>query len=178
MPRLAPWHMWGTSVPVLLRTEPSGQQAKVSSQIVRVNYKRPESWNFFLGMRVNESSIKPFFVTADFNVRIGIGRDFTEIKKFVSFRWSNPPGAFGDLLWTTTANAPPIDNSAVAPFPQNIVRQLVAQDIQVSADIVYNPATPGATANVEVIAYFAPVSHVRPEWSTLGHTFGGEDNPT
>lgn len=178
MPRLAPWHMWGTSVPVDLVAEASGQQAKASAQIVRINYKRPESWNFFLGMRVNSSTVSPFFVTVDFNVRIGIGRDFTEIKKFASFRWSQPPGVYGDLLWTTTANAPPIDNSAVAPFPQNIVRQLVGQDIQVSADVVYNPAIPGASAKVEVIAYFAPVSHVRPEWCTTGNAFGGEDDPT
>jgi hypothetical protein len=111
----------------------------------------------------------------DFNLIIGVGRSSTSIPAFEHFKFDVPTGTVGTLLWSTSSAAPPRDNTAATPAA-NFVNQIVAQDIQLDAQVSYNPGSPvSAHASVQLIAYFAPKTHVRPEWFTKVGLFPGAE---
>lgn len=100
-----------------------------------------------------------------------------------AFEWE-ATAPTGREIWTTEAlapnryfrNVPPLTNTtgnAVPPEESaSPIRTVVGQNIQVDARIfAISPApgspTVGQPVEIEVTAYFAPVSHVRPDWFRL-----------
>ena len=166
--RLPPWHMWGNQLDVHLVS--TGAPADlVSSQLVNINYGRPETWSWLLWYQIVRSTAagQVGVMQVRFNVTLGIGRTKVTIPDFVLFIEGPPlPGAGGFVYTTTTP-----DDQA------RIVTDLPSQDIIVNVNsIITGGAAPGLEIDLIVGAMFAPKSHVRPEWWE-GQFRGGEDEP-
>jgi len=163
-----PWHMWGTSQNLLLQIPGTGSSTSdsQSSQLVRVSYKRPETWRFVIGGEIQSveglGGVANVFV--DFALTIGVGRSQITIPKWISMVFALN-GTFTDLrqIWTTSATLPQLDSSAAPdPFPRTS-NTVVAQDIQVAAAVNLAGFLPARVA-MKLDAYFAPNAHARPDW--------------
>jgi hypothetical protein len=179
---LPPWHMWGNSetfgpmgafspdsVPILGR------------QLVRVSYKRPETWRWVFAARLIEApsagALGTYEMTIDFDVTIGLGRSSVTLPNFDRLKWTwtgtgNAP--VGYPLWSTRTLSPPteysfVDGAPVADQTGREIDDLVAQDIQVSCRVqfVALDEPEGGQATLEVSGYFAPKTHIRPDWLQL-----------
>jgi hypothetical protein len=174
-----PWDMWGTSQTFtvdhsLLTILSSG------GQIVKINYGRPETWNFFFGAR--------FLAVTDpddagqinvyFNLTVGTGRSSIDLPGFEHyiFSWpaAPPPAPLGEFKYSTSVIAPPRND--LTPTVLDDITEIIAQDIQCNVSVDFTGgATPVKQAQVEVTAFFAPMTHIRPEWF-LRRFSGGEEN--
>jgi len=182
---LAPWHMWGTSAVVTvpnigLAIAPSTQQ------LARINYKRPETWSFLFAAELLQAPtvLVNLVVLVEFELIVGIGRSVLKISSnddvsaptgnvnqgFVRFAWVIPgggvPAPAAQLKWTTVATTPPLDETLATPVQQTL-DSFPAQDIQVSARVRAVSASEALADPVTILnihAYFAPRSHVRPDW--------------
>lgn len=195
---IPPWHMWGNSVEVPLNAYTSDSPlVSTAGQIVKVAYKRPESWHFLLGARIiNAPTIdadNDAILTVNFDIITGIGRSQQQMPTFQTFNWkwrnsiapAPPPTT---IIWCTSTKTPPLGYIFSAgefipdPSTQRDVLELVGQDIQVTcrADFFMRGINEGeqSTAVVEVSAFLAPKTHVRPDWYVKGPPevlFGGDE---
>lgn len=172
-----PWHMWGNSQQ-LSTTLLAGQFGEsVSGQLVKVTYKRPETWHFLLAAKfLPGGTAAPLGTLLDLNIvfelTIGIGRSIFQTFAFTEFRfrWENANAPTNVLLWATQVNAAALFQNVAVPIPADVrpVTQVVAQDIQLNfrAALLLSGAAVGYpyTASAEVSAFFAPKTHVRPDW--------------
>lgn len=195
---IAPWHMWGNKKLISVHIAAGQNQTVVSEQLTRTQYKRPDTWSFLLGARlIAGATDNPVDVDVfvDFVLIPGIGRSSIEIDdraplplppplgpggfspafcRFV-FRWAG--GAvipIGQLKWATSVPSPLFDDAdASSSF---LVDHFPAEDFQSSSRVGVLLSAPAvADVTVEVHAYFAPRSHVRPDWVSDGDQFlGGE----
>lgn len=186
---LPPWHMWGNSVP--LRVDSTGldpdHPVLNSQQVTRVSYKRPETFSFFLGGRLTSQVPMPgaAFVAIVFNVFTGAGRSNFQTKQPVPVAPASPfnQQGFCKLLWSLgigdiPANAPVKYTSRVPtpllddrdPLSAQQIEWIAAQDIQVTAQLIVLPITVPSVViyEAEAHAYFAPRTHIRPEWNAPG----------
>ena len=151
-----------------------------TSQLAKVNYGRPDTWRFLFGVTVNECPEadpgEPVLIRVDFDVIVGLGRSMLQMPTptfpppvgFCQFLISYGPAPInGQTRWTTVTRAPQLDDIAVAGFRPEL-DQIVAQDIQCSARVLAvatEETTPvGAPLHVTLHSYFAPNTHIRPEW--------------
>jgi len=176
---LAPWHMWGTSVNVTVpHPSSSGAEYRQSTQLTRINYKRPDNWRFLLAAIIRaapDAGANPVNIYVDFYVYTGVGRSRIELTAqqgkqgsgfaHFNFQYATPGSSvIGLTKWATSVPGPDLDDSA----PEHCCIDLIpGQDIQCGASV----ATLAADATdvptiVEVHAYFAPNVHVRPDWFT------------
>lgn len=175
-----PWHMWGSSE--IITTPPlvialGVQQAK--AQLTKVNYKRPETWHWMFSSRLISApspvALQPQSdVIIVFDVTIGIGRTVIYIPGFETHRFvANNPGVFvpGMLLRTNVVNGDRsyTDNAGVITVDRTIIDEVVAQDINVTARVLFLSAVAGQQASVEVTSMWAPKNHIRPDWFIKGH---------
>jgi hypothetical protein len=166
---LPPWHTWGKTEKVIVPFNGIAARS-ATQQLAKINYKRPESWHFFLGAKLIEAPTpldgNHATLDAAFVVTIGVGRDAIVIDAFerFTFDWIGPnPPPLNILLWSTSVHAPLRNNGGPT---SNIVDQLPAQDINVSA-VCTNYFGPGP-GTLEVTSFFAPKNHIRPEWFLPG----------
>ena len=188
---LAPWHMWGTSQRLVL----DGGDIQ-SRQLVKIAYKRPETWSMFFGAKViaaaNSGGAPTLNLEVDFEVIIGVGRTMFDtngglplatagnnVFRYFNFILPLPYNfsTFG-IKYATSASGPPVDDAL--PLVRQTIDWFPAQDIQVRAGA---RATPSAqsTAIIEVTAWCAPRSHVRPDWfadDRAAQFLGGERGGT
>jgi hypothetical protein len=102
----------------------------------------------------------------------------------VEFRW-DIPGAVVPVTdatidtdkWTTVARGPVMDDSETTPF-RPLIDHFPAQDIQCVARAILTGFDAGDFVDVDLHAYFAPRSHVRPEWfaDDEGSRYRGSEN--
>ena len=160
-----PWHMWGNEVPVDLVA--TGVPADViSTQLVNINYGRPDTWSWILWVRIDSDSGagNPGVLQVRFNLTAGVGRTKLTMDNFATFIWG-PPLPNPTMTWTTTTTDP----------QARLLSDLPAQDIILNAkSIITGGAAPGTAIGLRIGAMFAPKSHVRPEWYE-GRFPGGED---
>lgn len=175
-----PWHLWGNLQPITVNAggfaAPTFNQ---ETQLAKVAYKRPETFHWLFVARLISinpvpAGIQEAGVQVDFDLTVGLGRSTTKLTSFEQFRWlwndtfagGNIPRTRFALMYSTQVQAPLREYNLVAPPASqqpNVIDQLVAENIQLQvrvADIgnyVY-------TLEMEVSAYFAPKTHVRPEW--------------
>lgn len=185
---LPPWHMWGNSVP--LRVDSTGLDPDHvvlnSQQVCRVSYKRPETFSFWLGGRLTSQvpMAGAAFVVMVFDIFTGAGRSNFQTKQpppvgsvfnqagFCSMIWNLGIGdipANAPVKYTTRVPSPPLDDRAPTTTTQ-IIEWIPAQDIQVTARLVVLPITVPSVViyEAEAHAYFAPRTHLRPEWHAPG----------
>lgn len=186
--RRAPWHMWGNSVQLRSDTGVAGGNT-AASQLLRINYKRPETWSFFFAAELlNAATPAPNMnVVVLIDLIAGVGRsnfdtfqqgNILTVPAFVRFDFLfTPPFGPGPFRkYTTRGSGPLVDDNIATSAP--VIDWIPAQDIQVQVRArVSGPL--GSLADVSVYGAFAPRSHVRPEWFTrVGQFTGGERDGT
>jgi hypothetical protein len=132
-----------------------------SQQLARIDYGRPESWNFFFWAKLSNGSaaVGPTNdVTVAFDLIIGLGRSSIVVPNFETFVWTINTDV-GQERWSTSVEGPKRSAADVNP---NLIRELAAQSINCTAraSLGFTPST----ATIQVAAQFAPVQHIRPEW--------------
>lgn len=179
---MTPWQMWASDAQLIV-TAPVGLPGPqlTTPQLSRVDYGRPETWQFFFFANLAESNPgpggSPCEYTIAFDVFLGNGRSAISIPNFCVMKiGSNDASPSFSRRWTTSTRAPVYD-----PLETEgpIISEFVAQSINCSArvQITAGSVTDPAIGNVIVSASFAPKSHVRPEWFRPSSKFrGGEDN--
>lgn len=169
-----PWHMWGNQETVTLPQITGNTTAPLKQQLLRVSYKRPETWQWLFSatLLAGPQAIAGFAngLVVTFDLTVGIGRTAITIPGFELFQfgWVGPLLApVQTQIWSTQSRAP--NRQFFTPTPavpvDSIVNQIVAEDIQLGVSV-------GAAANggsigdftVLVAAMFAPKTHVRPDW--------------
>lgn len=185
---ISPWHMWGTQETVECTTGIIAATASrpVDRQLARVNYRRPESWAFLLTAEVVQAPVSPaadFVIQVNFNLMAGVGRatwnsksprviDYNTLGAEAAFhkvQWY-APGGLKDWRrqWCTSVMSPsPIETYPPGTDPPGTLTEFfVAETIQceVSVAAFSTGADPQQQVKVQVGAYFAPLSHVRPDW--------------
>lgn len=185
---IPPWHMWGNSQTIRVNAETTDTTAPVGTgQLVKVSYKRPETWHFLLVARlVNAPQVvldNELAVTVYFDVIAGIGRSQSVLQTFETFSWGWVEGEappYAKTLYTQQVRTPALrmvfdsgegiyvdDPASIQTF-----NELVAQDIQVTCRVNFfmRGINEGdqSFADVEVSAFFAPKTHVRPDWFVNG----------
>lgn len=164
---IPPWHMWGSLETVTIPIE-GAAQVRQSKQLSRVSYKRPETWHWLFSYRIVSAEDPPLLSygwSVRFNVTIGVGRASVTLPSFWVF--SNLIAApatvpVGQVLWSTVGIRPA---AGPAPAVAGEVAELVAQDIQVSADVALTSAVfPLQPLVLELGSFWAPKNHIRPDW--------------
>ena len=178
---IPPWHLWGNTItvdPVIPNTEDS-LVLDATGQLIKVSYKRPESWHWVFAARILRAPGGPSAPIASevlevfFDVIVGVGRAQTVMNGFERFEWKwvgSQVVPTDHVMWSMSGLTPAL---AYTPLPdpipdvatRRVIAQLTAQDIQVNCRVRLNSEdSDGSTAAVEVSAFFAPKTHVRPDW--------------
>jgi len=176
---LPPWHLWGGSE--VVSSIPG--QTTGTTQLVKVAYRRPESWRFLLYGKLISAPDAPVGVTSVgvamlFDLIVGIGRAAIKIEGFerLDIFWSTGGGPgptaapIGQQVFVTSAQSIR-QYQNIPPAVPNLIRgaeisEFVAQDIQLSCRMI---ATIGGfvtlvPAVVEIGAQMSPATHIRPDW--------------
>jgi hypothetical protein len=172
-----PWHLWGGSQ--IVHTETDGTLSapiEATQQLCKINYGRPETWNFFFAAKIVGGFRDPVqngLLRVRFELILGLGRNATIIAGegigFENYIFDWPVGPVTSqvprhLIYSTSVYAPNrTTDTAPAVQRDNLVTSFVAQDIQCQA-IVVNQNLYAGFVDIEVAAYFAPSTHVRPDW--------------
>ena len=139
---MPPWHLWGNTVPLSLVVQDAAtfQVPPASAQLVKVSYKRPESWQWVFSTRLLTGPPGSLVVPAGsvsltvlYDLIVGIGRSTiimqqptavlaavgARTKSFEKheFFWDGAAGGFpaGAKIWTTQALAPARTFQTFAP---------------------------------------------------------------
>jgi hypothetical protein len=167
-----PWHMWGTTEQIAVPLNGpllviDAQRA--GKQLAKINYGRPDTWDFLFWGRIisapDATLISSIATRLVFTVTVGVGRASVPLAGFETFQWEWPGSPPLNVpRWSTIGNRPPRSDSPVDTAVHEI-RDLVAQDIQVSAEVIVTTGIgPASPVVVEAGAFFAPKVHVRPDW--------------
>lgn len=163
---LPPWHMWGTTELITVPIA-GAAQVRLTQQVSRVSYKRPETWHFLFTQRIVSGESPPILSygwSTRFNVTVGLGRASVTLPSFYVYSdliVSPATLPVGQVLWSTVGIRP----SRGGADPGGEVNELVGQDIQVSVDVALTSAVfPLAPLVLEVGSFWAPKNHIRPDW--------------
>jgi hypothetical protein len=190
-----PWHLWGQNAPVAVNLT---RKIETSQQLVRVNYKRPESWRFLAyaqiinihGPYAQAGSLGDppvtdiaLFVAFEFALGVGLGKTtlrgaptgipavFDLKPGLINFKI--PIGsAIGAMAFSTSANAQNQVAGDMATAITPLMDQFPASEIQVSATVAALMVH-DYTIDLNVGCLVAPISHTRPEWH-MGQFSGDE----
>ncbi len=176
----APWHMWGTTQIGSLTGVALVSSSFRTPQLVRINYGRPETWNFLLWVQlISASADVPVAVNFDFIVTTGLGRTSVTIDPFVRVNFplvettSANINATKPFRVTTQVQMPEVIASDTEP---NVIRYFPGQDIQVSARVESTGSiNAGNVLRFQVGAWLAPKTHIRPEWFQDENQFRGSE---
>lgn len=167
---MTPWHMWGQSKELIATSGGVVTTPSTTGQITKVSYKRPDSFSFLLaailvgGQGPGGAPVSPGSIAVSFAVTIGVGLSQITLDPFcipLVFQWN--PFKTNIQKWFSTSLSPVLDDSAATP--QRLTTDvLVAENIQVSATAILQTPTNGDQVIVQVHSYFAPRTHIRPDW--------------
>jgi hypothetical protein len=191
MPNLPPWHLWGGDKTLTVEGNPFGQAPqKLSTQICKINYGRPDTWRFFLYAALLETDgTAGSGIVVNWRLAIGVGRTSVTMNFFDTWTFTLPVvDPFATQRFCTSINGPilkpftQINTPALTPSaipsqtlpPQNRIDLLPAQDIQAYVDVAAFGIGSGKKATLTFAALFTPNCHVRPEWN-MNHFPGGEN---
>jgi hypothetical protein len=163
---IPPWHLWGNTqkIDITIQTLAAGVPALPSAgQLVKIAYKRPESWNWILSARLLSGPVADFAgitITVLYDLTIGIGRSTIQMQNIPNAIFASKsfemhqfvlgvgdPFPIGAQIWTTQSLAPsrnfrtdfPFGNTTGNAVPPDesasVVDRIVAQDIQLSCRV-------------------------------------------
>jgi len=182
-----PWHLWGDTKNVIVENSSGVTVNYVTQQLAKVSYGRPETWDFMFAARIInfEPDDTAGEIDVAFDVTIGVGRSHLEMPGFETFMWTwtSAPSPLNQVKYSAEVYGPVRTDIPIPPattIPSNVISEITAQDIQVQARVAYTGGTiVPKRATVEVTAFFAPRSHIRPEWFQDTNQFrGGEQDGT
>lgn len=163
---IPPWHLWGNSLTVEVPFSVAILSV-ASTQLIKVAYARPESFHFLLSAQLARipEPVNPGQIRVDFDLTVGLGRSrvtLTEFETYI-FTFPGPTNPTGQLKWSTQVISPlRIDGT---PASTGVTESIVGDDIQLGARLSFTGVGPFVEpAAVQLNTYFAPISHVRPEW--------------
>lgn len=184
---IPPWHLWGGTQQIdAINAGAAFPSQPSAGQLAKISYKRPDTWHWVFAAKVLAAASLPLVgnvasIGVFFDLTIGVGRAQVQFPSFEAFSWtwhgvSDAP--IGSILYSTEVFGPNrvFDTSGPAPadVKTNSIKQFQAQDINIACRVLYNGTVGvGAIASVEVSAFFAPKTHIRPDWD-LEHFMGGE----
>ncbi len=176
----APWIMWGSDQGLSI-SDPGGGggERKTTGQLARIDYARPESWNFWFYLNVLTDPGLGSTVVVDFELQLGLGRSSLVIQKFCTFdvNQGTPPG-FPYQIYATQFIGPPRSELEITDGKDNLITEFTAQSINcVARAQLINAIGPGS-CDIVVACWFSPKVHVRPEWFKDGSFSGGENAGT
>lgn len=147
-----------------------------SAQLARVKYKRPDSWRFFVTatlLDLQDPVPAGALVVVDFSIQIGVGLTVKKIDSFVHFTFE-PPYVLPVRKWAGSGLEPARTPGAT----QQIISILPAEAIQCDATCTLQAGSgAGSTAVLNLSAFFAPETHIRPDWYPIegGAEFPGSE---
>src|SRR5262245_7494157 len=163
---LPPWHMWGTTETISIPIA-GAAQVRLTQQLGRIQYKRPESWHFLFTQRIVSGESPPLLSygwSTRFNVTTGLGRASVTLPSFWVFSAQIVAPAtlpVGQVLWSNIGIRPP----GFTGDTGGTLVELVGQDIQISVDVALTSAIfPLQPLVLEVGSFWAPKNHIRPDW--------------
>lgn len=168
--------MWASTQPIVFNNVvgPLSQAVQTGAQITRIDYGRPETWSFLFTARLDTSVLSGVgggTLEIDFDLTLGLGRTAVEFPKFESFIFDlSQPGTFIYSGQVVSPKRTPIENTT------NLIDRFPAQSINCVAHALLQltGGSPTVTCSCSVNAYFAPRTHVRPEWYKDGSFRGDE----
>jgi len=173
----APWILWGqtTSMPVLGGAP--GVIPRSTQQLTQIRYGRPESWRFFLQakvVQVNGSAGNALFFL-NWNLTFGLGRGTTSLKQFCQMSWTPVEFVTGSTaIRAVTSVELPQENAG--RLSDNVIDTLTFETLQVDVDGSFDAAnTVAAGSMIELTSFWAPVTHIRPEWYLAPTSEGASD---
>jgi len=191
MGNLPPWHLWGGDKVIEIQANALGNSPqKISTQIAKVNYGRPDTWRFFLYASIGETNASSGAIVVNWRIAIGVGRTAFEMNLFDTWTFALPITApfvgtryccsvdgpilkpFNQITTPATNTISLVPSQTLAP--PNRIELLPAQDIQAYVDVGALGIGANNKASMTLAALFVPNAHVRPEW-TRGEYSGGED---
>lgn len=174
---IPPWHMWGSSSNAELQGSPLVSSSVETNQLARIEYRRPDTWSFLFVCKFLDILVaSPVAIAVDFQLIIGVGRETVTLNPFIRFEF----GA-AELLpsvpvvkYATQAQSPPPSPFLFSPVTVNTTTEFPAQSISCNA-IVFSEGSinAGNVAKFNVAAFFAPRTHIRPDW--FKHDFTGAE---
>lgn len=175
---LPPWHMWGNTLTTTVVATAAAPFAKFDTQLLRINYGRPETWRFLFQVQIIDGNTAGGGgdLIVDFVVTCGVGRTSFTIQPAPRFQFTWAAAVpINSQIFSSTIDGPVKD--AAFPNRPNVLDTLSAQDIQVTVGGIFTPnsidqPTP-PTVTFNASALFTPNVHVRPEWHD-GKYPGGE----
>lgn len=163
--------MWGSEQPLLLDTSNTGGLAVVnaSQQLAQIRYKRPDTWTFFFSAVLTGGTPGNITIAVSFDLTFGVGRSTTEIKDFCRFSFAYTGDApIGSALYCTDVPNQRTETGNLTAPPtfttDGRISTLPAQTIQCAARASLTTLVSGPSAQLACAAYFAPRTHVRPDW--------------
>lgn len=178
-----PWHMWGQSNQLTVVSPGATPAPSTSAQLARVAYKRPDTFKFLLAATIvgSKGGLPPAPIdvgnlTVQFIVTVGIGLAHVTLDPFgrpLVFQWTTLQ--LPVQKWIASAECPIIDDNDPTPT-RTESDTIVAQNIQVAARCFLQTPTTNDQVIVDLQAFFAPATHIRPDWYGLhqGEEFEGE----
>lgn len=172
----APWMLWGQSTAFPVLGGIPGAIPRNVAQLAQVRYGRPDSWRFLLRakvVQVNGSAGAANFIL-NWNLTLGLGRGVITIPAFCTMTWT--PAEFvtngSDKYATSSEIISTRAPDGTGPF---LFNEFPAESIQLDVDASFDAAnTVALGSNLEISAFFAPVTHIRPEWQV--HQFSGGEH--
>lgn len=188
---VAPWHMWGSSQVVTVPNVSDGTIFQQSAQFAAIKYKRPETWSFLFGAEILQCPtpvVPNLLVIVQFQIVLAVGRSELTIPAttngfntgFCRFVWkfAATPILPAQTKWTTTVRTPPLDEGLVDPISE-ACDSFPAETIQCNAQVVTvtsgGVVEPDPRTKVNLHAYFAPRTHIRPDWFNEQDKYGGDE---
>ncbi len=173
---IPPWHLWGSTERLVQQAAPGAGFPQLTQQLVKINYARPETWNFVFSLTLLDGptagALDTATLFAQFDVIVGVGRSAIIIPTFeqLTISWSNSAPPRGQQMFTTSVQSKRLFNQAPPAAPLLVrgsdIVNITAQDVQVVArvNVTPTPGLVGTTVTSEVSCHFAPQNHIRPDW--------------
>jgi len=171
---IPPWHLWGSSETVEINGGAPGAIPSFAQQLAQIRYGRPDSWRFVFQMVLTDvgtgnPGAANFFL--NWNLTLGLGRSVIRIPAFATFELI--PADFV-VNKTLTISSTELVSERAARISPNLIEEFPAQTIQMDTDGSFDAANTVAGAHMRLSAFFAPVTHIRPEWQL--HQFPGNED--
>jgi hypothetical protein len=192
--------MWGNTVRLESEASPDPDvvATPISKQLIKVDYRRPDTWSFFIGAGLTGGSIVAgtgLSVVLQVDLIVGVGRsvfltqqrgqgdpndavDVSNRVAFVEFQWTVPvgaiPGSQGqNWKYVTDVQSPDVQD-ALGVASARSISWIAAQSIQAQCTFLKLATAAGQSVTAECSAFFAPRSHVRPDWYRVDEGAGAQ----
>ena len=167
---IPPWHMWGSDAGLTIPLT-GVAVANQTTQLARIAYQRPDTWTPLFRLSILDirgAVAGAVQVFAAFDLTVGVGRSAVELRNYCVLEIGRtipvpvtPPNALPAIIFATQAGLFTDIDSTIVRAPAGA--EFPAQDIQCVCRVL----TTGSTTmqlDVNVSAFFAPRTHIRPSW--------------